>query len=72
MAFGTRVRIGPPGDGGRIEVEVRGHNVEALAGEIARFGGAVEVLEPPEVRRRLAHIGHELGSLYATASPPAR
>ena len=72
MAFGTRVRIGPPGDGGRIEVELRGHNVEALAGEIAGFGGAVEVLEPPEVRRRLAHIGHELGSLYAPASPPTR
>jgi predicted DNA-binding transcriptional regulator YafY len=28
------------------------------------FGGAVEVLEPPEVRERLAEIGRQLSGLY--------
>jgi hypothetical protein len=31
---------------------------------LAAFGRAVEVLEPPDVRRRLAEIGRELSSLY--------
>jgi len=64
MSFGNRVRIGPPGPDGRVEVELRGHHVESLAGEIAGFGAAVEVLEPPEVRDRLARLADELTTLY--------
>ena len=65
LAFGNRVRIGPPVGADRVEVELRGHNVESLAGEIAGFGAAVEVLDPPEVRERLAQLAAELRSLYA-------
>ena len=62
--FGTRVRIGPAGPDGRVAVEVRGHTLESVAGELAGFGGAVEVLSPPEVRAELARIGCELAARY--------
>jgi predicted DNA-binding transcriptional regulator YafY len=62
--LGTRVRIGPASDGGRIEVELRGHNVYSLAGEIAGLGSAVEVLDPPEIRRLLRVIGTQLAETY--------
>jgi predicted DNA-binding transcriptional regulator YafY len=65
MMFGRRVRIGPAGHDGRVEVEVRGHHVPALAGELAGLGGRVEVLGPPEVRDRLRDIGSELAETYA-------
>ena len=52
-------------DDGRVEVEVRGHHVPALAGELAGLGRRVEVLEPPEVRDRLAEIAAELVDLYS-------
>jgi predicted DNA-binding transcriptional regulator YafY len=65
LTFGTRLRIGPPVGDDRVEVELRGHNVASLAGEIAGFGAAIEVLEPPEVRQRLARVAAELNSLYA-------
>jgi predicted DNA-binding transcriptional regulator YafY len=64
LTFGTRLRIGPPVGADRVEVELRGHHVHSLAGEIAGFGAAVEVLDPPEVRQRLALLAAELGSLY--------
>ena len=38
---------------------------EAAVSLLAAFGGAVEVLEPLDLRRRLAEIGSELSSLYA-------
>jgi predicted DNA-binding transcriptional regulator YafY len=62
--LGTRVSIGPPASDGRIEVELRGPFVEALAGEIGGLGDAVEVIEPVEVRERLARIGRQLTALY--------
>jgi len=63
--FGSRVRIGPPGADGRIELELRGHHVRSLAAELAGFGGAVEVLEPDELRAQLAILGRELVERYA-------
>ena len=62
--LGTRVRIGPAGDDGRVEVELRGHNPDAIAGEIAGLGAGIEVLEPEEVRARLARIASELAANY--------
>ena len=64
FVLGTRVRIGPPGGDGRVEVELRGHSIESLACEIAGLGGSIEVLDPPELRARLAEIAGELGALY--------
>ena len=65
MMFGTRVRIGPAGADGRVEIEVRGAHVPALAGELAGLGGRVDIVEPPEVRDELARIGAELTARYA-------
>ena len=64
--FGRRVRIGPTGADGRVEVELRGHNARALAAEVAGLGGAVEVLGPPEVRAALAALAGELAGLYGS------
>src|SRR5262249_6102278 len=62
--LGTRVRIGPPDTDGRVALELRGHSVRALAGELAGIGGGIEVTDPPEVRETLAQIGTELRQLY--------
>jgi predicted DNA-binding transcriptional regulator YafY len=62
--FGNRVRIGPPGADGRVEVELRGHSIRALAGEVGGLGGLVEVRDPPELREALATVGAELVALY--------
>jgi predicted DNA-binding transcriptional regulator YafY len=67
MVFGPRLRIGPAVEGGRVEIEVASGDLHALAGEIAGFGAAVELHEPPEVREALAAIGAELTALYGRA-----
>ena len=66
--FGNRVRIGPAGADGRVEVELRGHHLESLAGDIAGLGASLEVLDPPELRRHLARVGLELTATYASGS----
>jgi predicted DNA-binding transcriptional regulator YafY len=70
-AFGNRLAhvadAGP--DGGRIEFEVRMHTVWSAAGELARFGGAIEVLEPAGVRAELARIGADLVRAYESPAP---
>ncbi len=70
-SFGTRLRIGMAVADGRVEVEIRSHNEYSVAGELAGFGRNVEVLEPVEVRQRLAAIAVELGSLYAGTAASA-
>ena len=60
----SRVRIGPAGPDGRVEVEVRGHDLDSLAAELAGFGGAVEVIDPPQLRARLRQLGAELIARY--------
>ncbi len=69
FVFGNRVRIGPAGDDGRVEVELRGHSTRSLAGELAGMGGAVEVVDPADLRRQLAAIAVELVELYVKAGP---
>lgn len=63
--LGNRIRIGPAGADGRVEMELRGHRIESLAGEIAGLGAAIEVVDPPELRQHLARIGVELHTTYA-------
>jgi predicted DNA-binding transcriptional regulator YafY len=63
-AFGNRVRIGPAGPDGRVEVELRGHTPEALAREVAGFGSGLEVVGPDDVRGHLATIALELSAAY--------
>jgi predicted DNA-binding transcriptional regulator YafY len=62
--FGSRVRIGPAGPDGRVELELRGHHVRSLAAELAGFGGSVEVLEPDELCVQLAVLGRQLVDRY--------
>jgi predicted DNA-binding transcriptional regulator YafY len=62
--LGNRVRIGPAGADGRVEIELRGHHIESLASEIAGLGAALEVVDPPELRDRLARVGAELTTIY--------
>jgi predicted DNA-binding transcriptional regulator YafY len=64
MVFGTRIRIGPPRRDGRVQVEMGGWSEVELAGQLAGFGSAVEVLDPPELRDRLARLGAELTVTY--------
>lgn len=66
--FGSRVRIGPAGDDGRVEVELRGHTARSLAAEAAGLGALVEILGPPEVCEHLAAVGAELVALYGTTA----
>lgn len=63
--LGTRLGIGAARPDGRVEVELRGHSLGSLAGEIAGFGEAMEVVEPEELRNSLAAIGRALTDRYA-------
>jgi predicted DNA-binding transcriptional regulator YafY len=62
--FGTRLTLGDDTGDGRVEVEIRGHEVQSVAGELAGLGARVEVLEPAAVREQLATIGAELTRRY--------
>jgi len=62
--FGNRIRIGPPVSDGRVEVELRGASTRSLAGQIAGFAAAIEVLDPKDIRDQLAEIARELADLY--------
>lgn len=66
--FGSKLRIGPTSDDGRIEVEVGGWHSHLLAAQVAGFGADVLVTGPPEVLTELATIAEELVGLY-TALP---
>ena len=58
--FGRHCVVGAARDGGRREVQVAAHTVRSVAEQLAGLGGAVEVLEPDEVRAELVRIGGEL------------
>lgn len=51
---------------GRVTVIVGGPNEGMVARYLAAWGGAIEVLDPPEVRAELARIGRELTERYGT------
>jgi hypothetical protein len=58
------MRIGGADADGRVRVDIRGHHVPSLSGEIAGLGAGIEVHSPSEVRAALAAKGHELVALY--------
>lgn len=68
--FGTRVSIGPP-VAGRIELELRGHSIASLGGELAGFAAALTVLTPPELRAELHRIGRSLVEIYEESNRKA-
>jgi predicted DNA-binding transcriptional regulator YafY len=69
--LGHRMRIGPTDATGRVEVDLRGHSARSLVGELAGFGGGLEILDPPDVRELLARVGEELSALYGRAAGAA-
>ena len=68
-SFGTRAKIGGSRDDGRVEAELRSQSEWSLAGEVARFGDGIEIIEPAGVRARLAEIGEILSRLYRADLP---
>ncbi|MET9961379.1 WYL domain-containing protein [Streptomyces sp. NPDC006326] len=68
---GGRLRIGDPLPDGWTEVWVDGPAPQALAAHLSGLGARIEVLEPPEVRGRLARLGAELTALYAAEAAAA-
>jgi predicted DNA-binding transcriptional regulator YafY len=70
-ALGTRVSVREANADGRVDVEVRSWSARSLAGELAGFGRAVEVLEPSEVGEELVRIGDELRERYVGRAPGA-
>lgn len=64
--FGERLRIGTTRPDGRVEIELRGHSLQSMAGELGGYGSGVEVLEPAELRTALAKVGRDLVELYGS------
>ncbi len=61
----TKLRVGPARPDGRIDVEVAGEGIDAIAGQLAGFGARLEIFEPVAVREELARIAKELAATYA-------
>ncbi len=62
--FGPKLRVGPAGVDGRVEVEIAAPDQRALIHKLAGFGTLVEVVEPSEIRIELKRIGEDLVALY--------
>ena len=65
VQFGTRLTVGPEEDG-RVHVDIGfppSHDDPAR--ELSGYAAALEVLDPPDVRDRLAEIGDALVATYA-------
>jgi predicted DNA-binding transcriptional regulator YafY len=65
-----RLQVGAPAPDGRIQVEIGGHSARGIAVELAGFGAAVEVTDPPEARDHLARLGAELLRCYGEGPAP--
>jgi predicted DNA-binding transcriptional regulator YafY len=61
---GKRMALGDETPDGWVEAKVRMYAPEQAASELAGFGGALEIIEPDEVRTHLARIGEELMGRY--------
>lgn len=64
FVVGDRLIVGEQAGDAWVMVEVRSRGLMALAADLAGFGAAVEVLEPMELRDRLATVGRELVEQY--------
>jgi len=62
--LGSRLTVGEETGDGRITVLVRLHDAENGARELAGYADGLEVLDPPEVRARLAALGADLVARY--------
>jgi predicted DNA-binding transcriptional regulator YafY len=65
VQFGTRLAVAGQEEDGRVRVDLGfppGHDDPAR--ELAGYADGIEVLDPPDVRARLAEIGGALVSTY--------
>jgi predicted DNA-binding transcriptional regulator YafY len=62
--FDEQAIVGEATADGRMQVRIRGRDVEVLAAQVAGFGRDVEVVDPPEARRFLASLAGELREVY--------
>lgn len=69
VQFGTRVTVGEPDDAHdgwvRVDIGFPEHHDDP-ARELSAFAGAIEVLDPPHVRRRMREIGRALATRHRT------
>lgn len=67
--WGTALSVVDPDvtNGAWVEVTIGGRSWEAVTDELAGYGAAIEVLDPPEARAHLAEVGAELVARYAEA-----
>jgi predicted DNA-binding transcriptional regulator YafY len=59
------VAAADPGEDGSVTVTLPIESVPNAAAAFCRFGDALEVLEPPELRSELARLGRTLFELYS-------
>lgn len=62
--FGRHLELIGTEDDGRARARVAAHMPRAVAEQLAGWGTAIEVVEPPEVQAELARIGAELVARY--------
>ncbi|GIF52822.1 putative DNA-binding transcriptional regulator YafY [Asanoa ferruginea] len=60
-----RVEKATPGDDGWVTAIIPIESIDHACGELLRLGAEVEVLDPPELRDRLADTAKKLAALYA-------
>ena len=56
-----------PDEGGWIELTLAMEHLDVAAHELLRFGDALEVLDPPELRQQVADTAAAMSARYATA-----
>jgi hypothetical protein len=66
--FGGRLVAGEPTADGRVAVELGFGETHDPATDLVAYGPRLEVLDPPEVRARLAAIGAGLVQRYGAVS----
>ncbi len=66
----TKLRVGPARPDGRIDIEVAGEGIDAIAGQLAGFGARLEIFEPVEVREQLRGSRRNWPRSTGVASPP--
>ena len=67
--FGSRLSIDETVADGRVAVDIGFANSHQAAMELAGYGAALEVLDPPELRAELVAVGTRLLERYGEASP---
>lgn len=68
---GRNCLVDGPVPDGRVRVRVTAPTAWMLAQQLAGWGGAIEVIDPPEVRAELARLGAELLERYGPGRLPA-